>query len=222
MEQRCAACRARTDGLCGKVPETALTALGRTGQRKRLVAGETLIWQDDEAPPLANLLSGLLQISLSTADGRAQIVGLVRPGDLAGRPYGDRAPQTVTALTNAELCLFPRHAFARIAQTQPQLDHALLEQTLEALDRARAQMLSLARKAAGERVAALLLDLAAEDDEEINLPVSRQEMADILGLTIETVSRQLTRLESRGTIALSGRRGLSITSRSALEAAAGA
>ena len=223
MEERCAACTARARGICGRLTEEALSGLAAMGRRKRIAAGETLIWQGEDSPPVANLLSGLVQLSIGMADGREQIVGLARPGDVVGRPFGRVARERVTALADTDLCLFPRPAFERTAREQPELEHDLLERALDDLDRARAHMLLLSRKTAGERVASFLLDLdpAPDGTGAVELPVSRQQIADILGLTIETVSRQLTRLKAEGAIALNGRRGLSIHSRPALEAAAG-
>jgi CRP/FNR family transcriptional regulator len=166
----------------------------------------------------------LLQLSVALPDGREQIVGLAHPGDLVGRPFGRAAGETVAALAESELCVFPRGAFERTAREQPRLEHDLLERALADLDRARGQMLLLARKTATERVASLLIEFDRRNggDGQIDLPVSRRQIADILGLTIETVSRQLTRLKRQGAIGLSGRRGFSIHSRPALEAAAGA
>jgi CRP/FNR family transcriptional regulator len=138
----------------------------------------------------------------------------------------------VTALSDARVCLFPRTAFDDFAREHPELEHKLLKRTLSELDRARDWMMLLGRKSAGERVATLLLEMAqrladatcsgsGETARRFDLPLSRQQMADLLGLTIETVSRQLTRLRQAGIIDLPDRRAVVILDHAAMEAEAG-
>ena len=104
------------------------------------------------------------------------------------------------------------------------MQHRLLQRTLDDLDRTRGWMLLLGRKSAREKVATFLLDmgrrLPLDRDGVIDLPLSRQQVADILGITIETVSRQLTEMKRAGTIDLIGRRGVRLVDRQALEALA--
>lgn len=223
MSEECAACAARLKGICGTLDDDALAQLSRIGRRRRLGAGETLIWEGEDAPIVANLLSGILKLSASTADGREQIVGIAYPTDFIGRPFGARAGYSAAALGEAELCLFGRRDFERFARVHPELEHDLLVRALGDLDRARGFMLLLGRKSASERVATLLLDMADRLPTAANmvdLPIGRQQMADVLGLTIETVSRQLTRLKSAGVIALPSRRRLVINDLRDLQAAA--
>jgi CRP/FNR family transcriptional regulator len=174
----------------------------------------------------------VLKLSTSTVDGREQIVGVVYPSDFIGRPFGKTTPHSVTALSDAQVCMFTRSAFDDFAGDHPELEHKLLERTLTELDRARNWMLLLGRKSAGERVATFLLEMAdrlenngCEHDflhgPKFELPLSRQQIADLLGLTIETVSRQLTRLRQAGIIDLPDRRSVIILDRGAMEDAAG-
>jgi CRP/FNR family transcriptional regulator len=108
--------------------------------------------------------------------------------------------------------VFGRAAFDRFAREHAVIGQALLERTLTELDRARHWMLLLGRKSACERVASLIVEIAdrADDGPAIDLPLSRQQMGDILGLTIETVSRSLTRLKRAGIIALPSLRRIAI------------
>jgi CRP/FNR family transcriptional regulator len=130
----------------------------------------------------------------------------------------------VTALTDARLCLFPRGSFDGFAMRHGELQHRLLQRTLDDLDRTRAWMLLLARKTAREKVATFLLDmgrrLRADGDDVIALPLSRQQIADVLGITIETVSRQMTELKREAVIDLIGRRGVRLLNKPALQAMA--
>ncbi|MDF7777935.1 Crp/Fnr family transcriptional regulator [Sphingomonas sp. AOB5] len=225
----CADCAVRDKALCGALSDVELEALNALGRRRVLKRGETLIWAGEESAVCANLLSGVLKLEASTADGREQIVGLLYPADFVGRPYAGEAEFSVTAVSDAELCVFPRAPFEAVLEDHVRMERLLLQRTFAALDEARGRMLSLARLSAGEKVAGFLLDMADRaggcratgfGPVTFDLPLTRGEMAEILGLTIETVSRQLSRLKEAGAIALPGARGVTIRDRAALEAAA--
>jgi CRP/FNR family transcriptional regulator len=228
----CADCSVRNRALCGTLSDTELVALNRIGRRRRLAAGETLVWAGERAEMCGNVLSGALKLSAATADGREQIVGTLHPADFIGRPYADQTEFTVTALTGSEICTFPRHPFERVMEEHAALERQLLDHAFAALSEARAQMLTLARRSAREKVAGFLLDMANRSDAgasratsdgpiTFDLPLNRGQIADLLGLTIETVSRQLTKLKSAGLIALPSARGITIRDETALRAMAG-
>lgn len=228
----CGGCTVRDRALCGGQDDGDLAALEGLVQRRRFAAGDTVMWADDEALVCANVVSGVLKMVAATPDGREQIVGLLHAADFVGQPYADRVDFTVTALTDAELCTFPRRHFERVLEEHPRMGNLLLRRTLNALHQARRRMLTLARLSAPERVAGLLLDMAARaapaDDRAspdrpmvFDLPLTRGQMADVLGMTIETVSRQLTRLKGAGVLALSGSRTVTIKDARALRARAG-
>ncbi|HEY6869169.1 MAG TPA: helix-turn-helix domain-containing protein, partial [Novosphingobium sp.] len=159
--------------------------------------------------------------------------GMVFPSDFIGRPFGTTTGHGVTALTEATVCVFNRRDFDVFAREHPALEHKLLQRTLSELDRTRRWMLLLGRKSASEKVASFLLEmcervatpgceaLSVPGEVRLDLPVSRQQIADVLGLTIETVSRQFTRLKADGTIDLPSRREVIIRDRAALAAEAG-
>ncbi|MBB5694983.1 Crp/Fnr family transcriptional regulator [Muricoccus pecuniae] len=214
----------RDKSLCGSLNDEELITLNRIGRPRRLDRGETLVWAGDEALHCANLLSGVLKLSASTADGREQIVGLLYPSDFVGRPFAEEAEHSVTALTEVELCVFPRKPFEAALENHVRMERLLLRRTLAALDEARARMLMLGRKSAEEKVASFLLDMAvhlgcgkaAETEASFDLPLTRSQIADVLGLTIETVSRQMTKLKRDGLIGLPSGRQVTIRNRRAL------
>ena len=225
----CADCAVRNRSLCGVLDEPALLHLNRIGQRRHLAAGETLSWAGDEARFCGNLLSGVLKLTASTPDGREQIVGLLYPSDFVGAPFPGTVPYSIAALTTAEICLFPQTPFEHLLSDNAALEKALLQRTIAALDEARARMVMLVRQSAEEKVAAFLLDMAARAEGLVcrasadapltfDLPLSRGQIADVLGLTIETVSRQMTRLKRAGIIALPGVRTVTIRHAAALRA----
>ncbi|MFD1789167.1 Crp/Fnr family transcriptional regulator [Sphingomonas floccifaciens] len=229
----CLDCAVRDAALCGSLDDGELRALNSIGERRRYPRGSTIIWAGDESVICANLLSGMLKLATSTPDGREQIVGLLYPADFVGQPYADEADNTVEALTDVELCVFPRRQFEHVLEDHARMERLLLQRTLTALQEARSRMLMLARKSASEKVADFLLEMAAKVGAggcrpalggplTFDLPLTRGQMADVLGLTIETVSRQLTRLKASGIITLPGTRAVTISDRAALEAIAAA
>lgn len=224
-ERYCDRCEVRDRAICADLDAAECAAFNRIGRRVTVQAGQTVMWEGDSSTLVANVIDGTLKLSTSTSDGREQIVGVVYASDFIGRPFGARTPHSVAALTDARLCLYPRSAFDRFAQTHPQLQHRLLQRTLDDLDRTRAWMVLLGRRTAREKVAIFLLDMSERlrtDREGVfELPLSRQQIADILGLTIETVSRQLSEMKRLGMIVLAGRRGVRIMDADRLKAIAG-
>jgi len=228
----CDTCTVRHHAICSALDTPELAALNAIGRRRTLEAGEPLIWEGDDSILVANVIDGILKLSTGTEDGREQIVGVVYPADFIGRPFGATTRHSVTALTDARVCVFARGDFDRFAGEHPALEHKLLQRTLAELDRTRGWMLLLARKSAEEKIATFLLDMsqrlaqspgegADEPLDHFDLPFSRQQIGDVLGLTIETVSRQMTKLKRDGVIALPTRRAVRIVDREELEAIAG-
>lgn len=229
----CDACVVRNRAICAALDPSELEALNAIGRRRLLEPGQSLIWEGEDSIIVANVMEGVLKLSTGTMDGREQIVGVVYPSDFIGRPFGSTTPHSVTALTPAKVCVFARADFDAFASAHPQLEHKLLKRTLAELDRTRQWMLLLGRKSAEERIASFLLEISdravpvgCETSVEgaslaFDLPFSRQQIADVLGLTIETVSRQLTRLKAEGVIEIPSRRAIAILDRQALEDRAG-
>lgn len=227
----CEQCLVRNKAICSSLDAAELDHLNRIGRRQTLKRGQSIMWEGDDALLVANVIEGVLKLSTSTSDGREQIVGVVYSGDFIGRPFGKRSHHTVTALTDAKVCSFPRSAFDQFARLHPELEHKLLQRTLDELDRARNWMLLLGRKSASERVATFLLDMSQrmegascaqpEPSEGFELPLYRQQIGDVLGLTIETISRQMTQLRQAGIIDLPDRRTVVIRNRAAMEQLAG-
>lgn len=229
----CQACAVRDRAICADLDDGEIEILNDIGHRRRLRAGKQLLWEGDEAVLVGNVVEGVLKLSSHTADGKTQILGLAYPSDFLGRPYGVITPYGVEALTDAVVCVFRRQDFERFALAHPRLEHKLLERTLRELDRTRRWMLLLGRMTAEQRIVSFLLELSermapagcaspsAANVTAFTLPLSRLQIADVLGLTIETVSRQLTRLKDRGLIVMPGRRAIEMRDIPRLETLAG-
>ncbi|MBW8784670.1 MAG: Crp/Fnr family transcriptional regulator [Novosphingobium sp.] len=229
---RCSECAVRDRAICQSLCEADLEELSRLGRHQTLEKGQALLWEGDESLLVGNVVDGVLKLCSTTSAGRDQTLGTFYPSDFLGRPFASTTPHSVIAVTDARVCTFTRSAFDGFARKHPDLEHKLLQRTLSELDRARRWMLLLGSKSATERVSAFLLDLASRLPAEpvdqgsdgairLELPFGRQEIADLLGLTIETVSRQITQLKHDRIIDTPSRRAIVILDRAGLEACAG-
>lgn len=149
---------------------------------------------------------GVVRLYKSLPDGRRQIMGFALPGDFLGLALMDRYGVTAEAITPVKVCRFQRSSFVSFIDDKPHLLRRLHEFAGHELSLAQDQMLLLGRKTAEEKVAAFLINLQARFARigpmsvTIALPMGRQDIADYLGLTIETVSRTLTKLARDKTI----------------------
>lgn len=228
----CQSCAIRNRAICADLDDQEIAQLNTIGRRRKLEAGEQLLWEGDEAVLVANVIEGVMKLSTQTEDGKEQILGLAYPSDFLGRPFGETTPFGVEALTDAHVCVFQRADFDRFAREHPKLEHKLLERTLSELDRTRRWMLLLGRMNAEQKLASFLVETvdrmapatcsAGQTGKatQAALPLSRRQVADVLGLTIETVSRQLTKMKNEGLIDLPSRREVVLRNRPALEALA--
>ncbi len=222
----CRSCEARHQGICGTLTPDQLIELSRHTQRKTIAAGTQFTSEGEDKEIFANVLTGVVKLSKGTRDGRQQIVGLQFAPDLVGRPFSKRSDSSVTAATEVRLCSFPRSTLEKIIARNPDLEHRIHQQSARELEDAHDWLLTLGRKGAGERVASFLVFIARHQDPEhedpnvrtFELPLSRAEIADFLGLTIETVSRQITRLRQKGVIHVSNKRTIEVADMARLEA----
>jgi CRP/FNR family nitrogen fixation transcriptional regulator len=181
---------------------------------------ETIFDQDAPADRVYQLISGSVRTCRILRDGRRQIEAFHFPGDVFGLERGAAHRVSAQTLGQALVRVMPRAALDALAAERGDVARRLLELTTDSLRRSQDHALMLGRRAACERVAALLLDLAERTGAEVllDVPMSRQDMADYLGLTIETVSRTLTQFQQDGLIALPAARKVLLRDRGALEA----
>lgn len=229
---RCDHCPVRHQAVCGAMDDVQIQKLSLIAHRKKVSAGQTIISDAEPVDFFANVISGAVKLTKTLPDGRQQIVGLLFAPDFLGRAYSKSNPYSAEAATDVEICTFPNTAFERLAGEYPGLQHRLFQHTLDELDAARDWMLLLGRKTAEEKVASFLYMLArrslltgcGQQKAEIStfeLPLTRADMADFLGLTIETVSRQLTRLKTAHVIRLSSNRLIMVPDVARLASVAG-
>ena len=230
---QCNHCAIRHRAICGALNGDNLTRINDIARQKTYRAGETIFFENDDVDYLGNVLSGVVKLGKLLPDGRQQIVGLQFASDFLGRAFKGDANCHAEAATDVELCIFPRKPFETLLNDIHDLEDRLFANTLDELDAARDWLLLLGRQSAREKVAKFLMMIArripnigcgTEDDTDairFDLPLSRADMADFLGLTIETVSRQITRLKTDGLIDVEQNRTITVPSVSRLEAASG-
>ncbi len=159
-----------------------------------------------------NVTSGSVKLYKLLGDGRRQITGFLFPGDFLGLALNTTYSYTAEAIEPVTACRFPREKLEKLFDEFPRLEKRMLGMAVDELAAAQDQMLLLGRKTAKEKVASFLLMLArrqehrGEESGTIQVPMSRSDIADYLGLTIETVSRTLTQLRKEATITLKDNR----------------
>ncbi len=217
MNAACETCPVRDSAACSVLTEEERSALAAAGRTRVLDRGEMLFAAGDSHAACATLVSGALKVCAIDRDGTEQILALVHPSGFIGELFAPFAHHDVVALTQSTLCTFARADIDRAIDAYPALARALLRRAQEDLLSTR-NMLELTANASAEtRLAALLHDFAAAASasschlaSEFELPLNRGEIANMLGLTIETVSRKMGELENLGAIARKGKRGIEL------------
>jgi CRP/FNR family transcriptional regulator len=218
----CAACEIRELSVCSALSQTELARLSAIIQGRRVETGGTVISEGDPATDLFNVVRGSVKLYKLLPDGRRQVTGFLFPGDFLGIALNDIYAYTAEALEPLQLCRFPSKKLEDLLVELPKLERRLLGETAHELAVAQDQMLLLGRKTAKERVASFLVSLSRRAVKRrrpaspLEIPMSRTDMADFLGLTTETVSRTLTQLRRAKLIADSGRKGIAILDRDGL------
>lgn len=221
----CARCEVRPLALCGALHPDDVGIMGVIAHPRKLEAGAQLIQEGDPADDVFTLTDGMLKLYKLMPDGRRQITGFMVPGDFIGLAYGQSYIYSAEAVTPAAACRFRRSALLQKMADHPELEHRLLSQASNELAAAQAQMLLLGRKSARERLASFLSGLAERRGlaagDAMPLPMSRSDIADFLGLTIETVSRIFTGLRKERLIELPDKHSVVIRDLEQLREAAG-
>jgi CRP-like cAMP-binding protein len=176
---------------------------------------EEIYGEGEEAEYVYRIVSGAVRTCKILSDGRRQINGFYMPGDLFGFERGETHRLTAEALVDTKVIMFRRRHLERLATSNVDVACQLWNMTAKSLQHAEAQMILLGRRTATERVAAFILEMDTRLGRtgSIELPMSRRDIADYLGLTLETVSRSMSQLQSGHAITLSGARRLVLNQR---------
>lgn len=228
MNLSCATCPVKDSAACSVLTAEERDALAAAGRTRVLKRGEMLFAAGDEEASCATLVTGALKVSAIDQDGNEQILSLVHPAGFIGELFAPFAHHDVVALTESELCTFARRDIERALDEYPALARALLRRSQEDLLATRSLLELTAHASAEARLAALLHDFAAAASDSschlahsFELPLTRGEIANMLGLTIETVSRKLGEIEDLGAITRKGKRGIEIVNPALLQEISG-
>nr|WP_320188943.1 helix-turn-helix domain-containing protein [Agrobacterium rosae]MDX8332921.1 helix-turn-helix domain-containing protein [Agrobacterium rosae] len=223
----CVDCDVRTMAVCAALEEHEIGALERIMTSRTLTPDEMLVSEGDPLKRFYCLTSGVLRLSIALPDGRRQITGFLLPGDYLGLADDDFHSSSAEAIGDVRLCSFPAREMNSLMEQYPKLKDRLHGFTRAALRQARDNQMILGRLSPVEKLACFLLTLSTRSVEHklagnpLALPMSRTDIADYLGLTIETVSRSFTKLRNQGLIALPDPHLVELLDRGALEAVAG-
>jgi CRP/FNR family nitrogen fixation transcriptional regulator len=187
------------------------------GVRMHFAADEEIYAQEEEADLFYQVVRGAVRTTRLLGDGRRQVGDFYYAGDLFGFEAGPLHRMSAEAIGSCEILVVRRSAVRQFGASDGRFERQLWAATARELSRTQAHLLLLGRKTAAEKVAGFLIDIADRfRGENTQLPMGRQDMADYLGLTIETVSRMLTQLQSDGMVRFETCRRFRIVNRAAL------
>jgi CRP/FNR family transcriptional regulator len=194
---------------------------------EKFAAGNALFWEGDPANHVFEVVEGVLRIFRIIGDGRRAITGFLYPGDLLGVAMRDKYLYSAEAVNAVKIRRFSSSSFQEAINLSPELRPKFFAKMCDEMAGAQEQMVMLSRKTAEERICTFLLMLACkgsasgEPSTSVDVPMTRLDMADYLGLTIETVSRTFTSLIGRGIVSQRGRHNISLKKLSTLARLAG-
>ncbi len=218
----CEHCGVKQFAVCGALEPHCAARLRSLISSIHLTPKQVLFIEADPAAHHFTIVDGVISISKSLADGRRQIVGFMFPGDFLGVADEESYSCTAQAVTPVELCRFPQSSFNAVAQEFPEIEHRLLHAVSTELIEAQEHMLILGRQSAEERLCSFLIHLGkraphrGEQSNPVHLPMSRGDIGDYLGLSLETVSRTFTVLRDHGLIKLTDAHTVEILDRDQL------
>lgn len=221
---KCLACPVRFAGICAALSSDELNEVGLKTTRRKFTAGTPIFFEGDDVLIHGNIVTGVVHLSKGLSDGRQQIVALqFSPTHLPVKT----ARVTAQAATDSEICAIPNSLLNEIVGSNAKVEETIYKQTLDEVDETRHRMRSIGRKTAFEKIANLILmfvlkgDPGAGNGYRFELPLTRSEIADFLGLTVETVSRKLTKLRATKIIRIDSGRSVTLNSLSRLHDVSG-
>ncbi|MGE0726065.1 MAG: cyclic nucleotide-binding domain-containing protein [Alphaproteobacteria bacterium] len=196
----CEQCKVRSVSVCAALGPDELAELERLAEAAIFAKDEAVVAAGEPASSVYNLTAGSVRLLRLLPDGRRQIVGFLLPGDFVGLSLAERHAFSAEAIEPVRACRFARTAFSSLVDAKPHLLRRLHEAATHELSIAQDHMVLLGRRSAEEKVAAFLVGLRDRlvrlggSAVTIPLAMTRQDIADYLGLTIETVSRTISRM----------------------------
>lgn len=200
--EKCNNCPVRDLSFCSALDSQALEEFSALSKTKHFEDGQLIFSEGHVNEYIGSITEGIVKIYKLLGDGRQQIVSLGFPGDMLGNIIDAEYSYFAESVGETKVCLYQVARIHNFADSNPEIYRSILSKTNEQLGHAREWLLLLGRKTAQEKIASFLLLLAENhkentDDNAFKVPLKRQEIADFLGLTIETVSRHFSNLKSK-------------------------
>lgn len=201
---------------------TTVSSLDRLGARIVVTRNKALIEEGDSADHVFKVVAGALRMVRLLPDGRRHLSSFLMPDDFFGLSEAGAYSHSVEAVSDSTLMRYPRHRFEALLNSDASISHRFLDVVCGQLAATQGRLLLLGRMTAAERLAHFLLGMADRElgkdrRSAVELPMNRADIADYLGLTVETVSRALTQLRSRRIIDLPTANHIVFLKRHALE-----
>lgn len=204
----CQTCAVRDQAICAVLSDEELREVSRITTAVNLAKGGIVFLEGEENTYLFNVVNGAVRLSKLLSDGRRQVTGFLFPGDFLGLAVAEAYAYTAEAMSDTSLCRFNRASLVKLLDRFPKLEHRLLEVASNELVEAQAHMLMLGQKHVMEKVSATLMNLMKRIGQTrdgtiiVDLPMTRTDLAEYIGVSTETVSRSFTRLRQIGVIGL--------------------
>lgn len=206
----CGTCIARSSTLCASLSDADMHQLYGIATEQAFKTGESLLHQEQTADFVFSIQSGYANMFRLTSDGKRQILAFLFPGDFVGFTSEDNYHFGVSAISSLKVCRFDRVKLEALIEQHPEMDRKLRFTLVRAMDASFELMFSLGRKDALQKVASFIWFVSYRHrklhrpDNPIHLPMRRSDIADFMGLTIETVSRAFTAMRDADVIRLHG------------------
>ena len=204
--QICDRCGSRVAGLCQPLDAAALDEISAEANQMTLPAHSAVFREGDPAGRVFTLIEGVAKLTRLLPDGKQQVVGFRFAGDVVGYTTLKTYPFDVELLTDSRICRLERTQLDGLLSRYPKLERRMLDLCVQELTATQEQLVTVGRRPAEARVAAFLISLVeasrrrGQPRQVLDMPMTRADIADFLGLTLETVSRSLTAFRKRGWI----------------------
>ena len=203
---RCSLCKIRSYSFCRCLKDGQLKIFSEISSERTHTNRENIFLQQEISTNLYNITEGNVKIYHLLSDGRVQIIGFLYPGDFFGSYKLGKYNYSAEAIGEVKLCVFKQEVLDKYLGKNMNLAKELLHMTSHELTLAQDRIGVLGKMNANERMAKFILNISNQrarigwQDNPISLPMTRQDIADYLGLTLETVSREITKLKTSNII----------------------
>ncbi|CAH0244827.1 Crp/Fnr family transcriptional regulator [Roseomonas sp. CECT 9278] len=218
----CAKCGSRSMGLCAPLDAAALDDMSGESERIDFEQRDAIFRQGDSARHVYTLTEGMARLTRVLPDGRQAVIGFRFAGDILGFTPEEEHAFGAEMLTRGTVCRLDRRRLEKMFRRYPVMERRFLDLCVKELSTSQDHILALGRFSAEERVAAFLVSLVEAQQRRgqagpvFDLPATRADIGEFLGLTLETVSRAVSAFRKRGWIRLHGHSGIELTDREAL------